>query len=81
VGQAAQLSKTSGGRARTEVPDRVELTATRPRQKIAATDNQLRWDTGDVAPGESRSIDFDTAGTYTFTCTPHPWMLGQIVVQ
>ena len=46
-----------------------------------ATDNGLKWDTGNIAPGESVPITFDTAGTYTFTCTPHPWMLGQVVVQ
>jgi plastocyanin len=46
-----------------------------------ATAANLTWDTGDVASGEARSITFDTAATYTYACTPHPWMLGQIVVQ
>jgi plastocyanin len=46
-----------------------------------ATDNQLQWDTGDVAPGETVPITFNTAGTFTFTCTPHPWMLAQVIVQ
>jgi quinohemoprotein ethanol dehydrogenase len=46
-----------------------------------ATDSHQAWDTGDIAPGASASITFDTAGTYTFACKPHPWMFGQIIVQ
>jgi quinohemoprotein ethanol dehydrogenase len=46
-----------------------------------ATDNQLQWDTGNVAPGETAPITFNSAGTFTFTCTPHPWMIGQVIVQ
>jgi len=38
------------------------------------------WDTGLIQPGESTALTFDQPGTYTFTCTPHPWMIGQIVV-
>ncbi len=40
------------------------------------------WDTGDIAPGGgTASVEFDVAGTYNFNCTPHPWMLGRIIVQ
>jgi alcohol dehydrogenase (cytochrome c) len=46
-----------------------------------ATENKQTWDTGDIPAGESRSITFDTPGTYSYTCNPHPWMFGQIVVQ
>jgi len=46
-----------------------------------ATENGGKWDTGDIAPGETKQITLDTAGIYTFTCSPHPWMLGQVVVQ
>jgi plastocyanin len=38
------------------------------------------WDTGDIPSGTSASLAFNTAGTYLYNCTPHPWMLGQIVV-
>jgi quinohemoprotein ethanol dehydrogenase len=46
-----------------------------------ATDNRGTWDTGDIPSGQSRSVTFNTAGTYNFSCNPHPWMLGQVVVQ
>jgi plastocyanin len=46
-----------------------------------ATENSGKWDTGDIASGETKSITFDTAGIYTYTCSPHPWMIGQVVVQ
>jgi len=39
------------------------------------------FDTGDVTPGATGSVTFDGAGTFTFTCTPHPWMIGQVIVQ
>ena len=45
-----------------------------------ATENGGKRDTGDIAPGETKTITFDTAGIYTFTCSPHLWMLGQAVV-
>jgi plastocyanin len=39
------------------------------------------WDTGEIAPGDSRALTFDSAGTFTYYCTPHPWMQAQLVVQ
>jgi len=38
------------------------------------------WDTGLLAKGESATVTFNQPGTYTYTCTPHPSMLGQIIV-
>ena len=38
------------------------------------------WDTGLLAGGESATVTFNRPGTYTFACTPHPSMIGQIVV-
>jgi quinohemoprotein ethanol dehydrogenase len=38
------------------------------------------WDTGLVSPGHSATVRFDTPGTYAFQCTPHPFMIGQIIV-
>jgi alcohol dehydrogenase (cytochrome c) len=39
------------------------------------------WDTGDISSGGSASVTFDVAGTFNFNCTPHPWMLGRVIVQ
>ena len=40
------------------------------------------WDTGDIpGGGATASVTFDVAGTYNFNCTPHPWMLGRVIVQ
>jgi plastocyanin len=39
------------------------------------------YDSGSVGPGEpSTWFTFDAAGTYQFTCTPHPWMGGRVSV-
>jgi alcohol dehydrogenase (cytochrome c) len=38
------------------------------------------WDTGLLANGETASVTFNRAGTYTYNCTPHPSMIGQIIV-
>jgi len=38
------------------------------------------WDTGLLARGESATVTFNRPGTYSFTCTPHPSMIGQIIV-
>jgi alcohol dehydrogenase (cytochrome c) len=46
-----------------------------------ATDSKGTFDTGDLSAGQSGSVTFDTPGTYTYSCTPHPWMQGQIIVQ
>jgi alcohol dehydrogenase (cytochrome c) len=45
-----------------------------------ATDVKGAWNTGDISSGQSGSATFDAAGTYTYTCSPHPWMLGQVIV-
>lgn len=38
------------------------------------------WDTGDIRPGASSTITFTVPGTYTYICTPHPWMIGEVQV-
>jgi alcohol dehydrogenase (cytochrome c) len=45
-----------------------------------ATATNGNWDTGDIAPGTGVPVTFNTAGSYSYNCNPHPWMLGQIVV-
>ena len=38
------------------------------------------WDTGLISPGQSAVVRFDTPGVYSYQCTPHPFMIGQIIV-
>ena len=38
------------------------------------------WDTGMLTGGETATVTFNRPGTYNYTCTPHPFMIGQIVV-
>jgi len=50
-------------------------------QEHSATSDSRVFDTGLLAAGQSASFTFDSAGTYTYICSPHPWMLGKVVVQ
>jgi plastocyanin len=45
------------------------------------TDNKQAFDSGDIPAGGTYSRTFDTAGTFIYLCSPHPWMLGEIQVQ
>jgi len=38
------------------------------------------WDSGLLAPGQSFSFTFNTAGTYPYHCTVHLAMLGTVIV-
>jgi alcohol dehydrogenase (cytochrome c) len=49
-------------------------------QAHTATASDGSWDTGNIAPGQSASVTFNTPGTYTYVCTPHPWMIAQLTV-
>jgi plastocyanin len=46
-----------------------------------ATQSQGGFDTGFVKGGDSVTLTFDSPGTFTFFCQPHPWMQGTIEVQ
>jgi plastocyanin len=39
------------------------------------------WDSGPIAPGGTWRHTFDQPGTYSFHCTPHPFMTGVVVVK
>jgi alcohol dehydrogenase (cytochrome c) len=40
------------------------------------------WDTGDISGGGGQAaVTFNSAGTFYYYCTPHPWMSGKIIVQ
>jgi plastocyanin len=45
-----------------------------------ATATGGQFDTGNIAPGESKSVTLNTPGTYAYQCTPHPWMKGTVTV-
>jgi plastocyanin len=49
-------------------------------QAHSATAADGSFDTGLVAPGASAPLEFDTPGVYAYTCTPHPWMKGNVAV-
>jgi plastocyanin len=38
------------------------------------------FDSSDLDPSEGFSWYFDADGTWTYTCTLHPWMVGTIIV-
>jgi plastocyanin len=46
-----------------------------------ATQSQGVFDTGFLKAGESATLIFDTPGTFTYFCQPHPWMQGTVEVQ
>ena len=46
-----------------------------------ATSDTGAWDSGNIPPGESKSVIFTTTGTFPYHCTVHPMMTATIVVQ
>jgi plastocyanin len=47
----------------------------------SATASNGSFDTGTFPRGQSRSHTFDAAGTFSYICTPHPFMKGTVTVQ
>jgi len=47
----------------------------------ATADDGTSFDTGLIGQNESATVTFDTPGTYTYHCTPHPTMKATIVVE
>lgn len=39
-----------------------------------------KFDSGEIQAGETYQRTFDEAGTFDYFCTPHPWMIGQVIV-
>jgi len=39
------------------------------------------FDSGSLAKGQSYNFTFNQAGTFTYHCTVHPSMLGEVIVQ
>jgi plastocyanin len=46
-----------------------------------ATSDTGAWDSGNISAGGSKSVTFNTVGTFPYHCTVHPMMTGTIVVQ
>ena len=46
-----------------------------------ATADDGSFDTGLLAKGESGSVTFDKVGTFSYHCTPHPYMKATIIVE
>lgn len=46
-----------------------------------ATADDGSFDTGLLNQGESKTIIFNTNGTYNYHCTTHPWMKAKIIVK
>jgi nitrite reductase (NO-forming) len=38
------------------------------------------FNSGFISPGESWSYTFTEAGEFPYFCTPHPWMIGKVIV-
>ena len=38
------------------------------------------FDSGSMAPGAEFQFTFSKAGTFTYSCTPHPWATGTVKV-
>ncbi len=39
------------------------------------------FDSGNIAVGDTWSVTFDEPGTFSYYCTPHPWMQGEVIVE
>ncbi len=69
-------------------PQRLEITTgttvawtNRDQLMHTVTADDGSWDSGEIAPNATWRRTFDTPGTYTFHCTPHPFMTGVVVVK
>lgn len=47
----------------------------------ATSSSNAPIDSGNLTKGQSYTVTFTKAGTYSYTCTIHPYMKGTIVVQ
>ena len=45
------------------------------------TSDSAVWNSPDLTPGSRFSHTFAAAGAFPYHCTPHPFMLGKIIVQ
>ena len=68
--------------ARLEIAAGTTITWTNRGQVVhTVTADDRSFDSGNIEPGERRSLSFPRAGTFPYRCTPHPFMRGVIVVR
>jgi plastocyanin len=88
AGSAAQVSKASGvsikgfafHAATTHVTKGTKITF-RNKDSVTHTATGAGFNTGDIAPGTSKSVTFKKKGTFVFHCMIHPDMHGKIIVE
>jgi plastocyanin len=56
----------------------VEWTNNDAQQHTATSSGN--FDAGAIQPGESATVEFPTAGSFTYICSFHPFMTGTVVV-
>lgn len=59
---------------------KVTFTNTGQQPHNAAGADLGGWDVGILQGHETASVTFNKPGTYLYSCTPHPFMIGQIIV-
>lgn len=47
----------------------------------SATADDNSWDTGVFSQNESQTVTFEESGTFSYHCSPHPFMKGVVVVE
>ena len=52
-----------------------------PQEPHTTTSDNAVWSSPDLNPGQRFSHTFATPGAFPYHCTPHPFMLGKIIVQ
>ncbi len=53
---------------------------TPPQAPHTTTSDNAVWNSPDLTPGDRFSHAFPVAGGFSYHCTPHPFMLGKIIV-
>nr|TFG53451.1 MAG: hypothetical protein E4H34_03690 [Hyphomicrobiales bacterium] len=68
--------------ARVSVPAGTEVIFTNTGAELhnAASASGSGFDTALMGNGQSIGVTFNRPGTYDYTCTPHPFMMGQVIV-
>ncbi|HEX6909794.1 MAG TPA: cupredoxin family copper-binding protein [Longimicrobium sp.] len=86
--EAAGTLRPAGIRNMSFAPSRIEIAAGTTVQWTnndplahTVTANDRSFDSGLIQPGQSWAHTFTQPGTYDFSCTPHPFMKGVVIVR